>query len=81
MNLTKEERETAIRSSAVDQTWDCVTADDRWITYLKRMGYQFDTDHQFPAPYAHFSIPWRDLRVSRFGRTKRKAGFLPRLGL
>ncbi len=29
MNLTKEERETAIRSSAVDQTWDCVTADTK----------------------------------------------------
>lgn len=75
MALNREERETVIRSAAVDQFWDCVTADERWIGYLTRMGYTPSPDHQFSDPYVHFTIPYRDLRVLRSGRVKQKPHF------
>ena len=69
--LSKAERETVIRCVAVDGEWDVCTADERFIGYLKRMGYTAATDRQFGEPYLAFRVPFRDLRVRRFGRAKR----------
>jgi hypothetical protein len=60
MDLTREEQETIIRSSAADQEWDICTADPRIIRKLEKRGYQKE-DRRNPTPYVSFRIPFKRL--------------------
>ena len=74
MKLAKYEQETVIRCCAEDKTWDVFTADPRMIAYLKRMGYPLERDRQLASTHLSVKIPFRDLRVLRYGRKKRQSG-------
>ena len=62
LELTREEMETVIRSSAADKEWDIVTADPRMIRYLEKRGYKPKPDHQFQEPFVQFTVPFGRLR-------------------
>ena len=68
--LTREERETIIRSSAADKEWEICTADPRVVRYLIRQGYAPMPDHQLSDPYLAFTVPFGRLRFLK--REKRR---------
>ncbi len=69
--LTKEEQETVIGPCAADQEWDVVTADPRFIRYLRRRGWTLEPDCQFPTHLA-CRLPFTKLRVLRPEKRKRR---------
>jgi hypothetical protein len=64
MKLSKAELETVIGCSAADSEWDIVTADPRFIRYLKKRGWTLEPDRQFPTHLA-CRLPFAKLRVLR----------------
>ena len=62
--LTREEQETVIRSSSADSEWDVVSADPRFIRYLKRQGFTLEVDYQL-SDHLSCKVPFRNLRVSK----------------
>ena len=46
MNLTREERETTIRKSEADDSWDVWTLSEIVKRQLERKGYPMAPDHQ-----------------------------------
>ena len=69
--LTKEEQESVVRCSAADQEWDVVTADPRFIRYLRKRGWTPEPDYQFHTHLA-CRIPYAKLRVLRPEKRKRR---------
>src|SRR4030095_2177668 len=69
IKLTQEERETIIRASAADRTWDIITADPRVTRRLQKKGYKPD-DRKNPWGYVSFTVPFD--RVKFLKAKKRK---------
>ncbi len=71
IKLSKAEQETVIGCSAADSEWDLVTADPRFIRYLRKRGWTLEPDRQFPT---HLScrFPYGKLRVLRPEKRKRR---------
>ena len=66
MKLSKEERETIVRCSAVESHWEISTADPKYIRRYDKLGYELVKDE---GDYSFYRVP---LRCVRFGRLEKR---------
>ncbi|MGW8179090.1 MAG: hypothetical protein ACWGQW_10045 [bacterium] len=57
MNLTREERETIVRTSDADDGWIISTASPKYIRKFTKLGYQQDADSSDLDGYRDFMVP------------------------
>jgi hypothetical protein len=69
MILTREERETIIRTSDADGRWVISTASPRFIRKFTKLGYQMNTSRLNLDGYNSFEVP---LNLVSFRRPHRK---------
>jgi hypothetical protein len=69
MVLTREERETIVRTSDADDCWVISTASPKFIRRFTKLGYQTDDRVLNPAEYRSFKVP---LNLVTFRRPRKK---------
>ena len=57
MNLTREERETIVRTSDADDGWIISTASPKYIRKFTKLGYQESPDSSGLKGYRDFTVP------------------------
>jgi hypothetical protein len=57
MNLTREERETIVRTSDADDGWIISTASPKYIRKFTKLGYQESPDSSGLNGYRDFTVP------------------------
>ena len=57
MNLTREERETIVRTSDADNNWIISTASPKYIRKFTKLGYRESSDSFGLNGYRDFAVP------------------------
>jgi hypothetical protein len=57
MDLTREERETILRTSDADDFWVISTASPKYVRKFTKLGYQTDDAALNPDAYQSFTVP------------------------
>jgi hypothetical protein len=68
MILTREERETIIRTSDADDGWSISTASPRFIRKFTKLGYKKDASALNLDSYSNFTIPLNLVSFRRPGK-------------
>jgi hypothetical protein len=66
MTLTREERETIVRTSDADRCWVISTASPKYIRKFSKLGYPTDASCVKVAGYSCFIVPPNVVSFRRF---------------